>query len=213
MQSNNAQPYHAQGNAGSFGSPPVSPDRVQPPAGGGKRMPWWGWLLLVVLLLPVTCCGLSLFSLALLGTVTPDDGVYSDQTLPARYLNIVKEVGALEEGEEIQFLYSDALVDLRKGFYFVSDRRVVSYIQDSSVAPLKSLPFEDIEEIEFDKSESSFDNSYLTIFTKDDIVAIPLSNFSKGDERFVEAVRRGMERAKAKQAEDDPPPATSDWDS
>lgn len=219
MQSENSGPYQSSDNFNAY-SQPASPAGVspqqQPPGGGKAGMPWWGWLLLVVILLPVTCCGLSIFSLAILGTVTPDNGVYSDQTLPQKYYDIVVEVGALEEGEQIQFLYSDALVDMREGFYFVSDRRVVTYIQAAAVNPLKSVRFEDIDDIEFDATDSAFDVSYVTIYHADGIMDFPLSNFNDGDERFVEAIKRGVKSARSSDATDrspDPPAATADWDS
>jgi hypothetical protein len=105
--------------------PPVQPYPYQypgypPPRRGGSNVLLWvlvgagGFFALA--------CGGCFLWVVYLGTHAPETSVYTGNRVPNEYREIMKEVGALEEGEKILFFYSDALANIRNKFYFVSDK-------------------------------------------------------------------------------------------
>jgi hypothetical protein len=85
------------------------------------------------------CAGIIGF-VSYIGAKGPDTKAYTGNELPSKYLAIVNELALLEPGEQIRFFYSDAMTDIKDGFYFVSDRKVVVYIADAAV-PATKVPF------------------------------------------------------------------------
>ncbi len=150
---------------------------------------WWFWLLAGGCAL--TClAGVALLAgFFYLGSVGPNTDVYAGNEVPSRFLDTMRELGALEAGERIDYFYSDAMLDIRDGFYFVSDRRVVVFKGDGAQA-LISVRFDEIAEVRLDREESFFLDSQITLELSDgQIVAFPLSSEHEGDVRFLERVR------------------------
>lgn len=163
----------------------------EPPAQPRRGMPWWGWLLLglgaVVVLPCIGCIGWLLY----VGSVGPETSVYAGNRVPNRYIEVLKDVGGLEEGEQLRYFYSDAMTDIRNGFYYVSDRKVVVYIEDAGGGPLTIVEFDQIADTDLARDESFFVDSYITLNLKDgSIVSFPVSSESDGDVRFHDALRK-----------------------
>jgi len=151
-----------------------------------------GWLSLViggVAFLGVISCGGCGIWFVYLGTYAPETSVYAGNEVPNRFIETMKSVGALEEGETILYFYSDALTDIRDGFYFVSDRRVVVYAEAAGGSPLTTVGFDEIAELDIVRDESFFTDSQITLELKDGRpVSFPVSSEVGGDERFFEAI-------------------------
>ena len=78
------------------------------------------------------------------GTVGPDTKVLSGRQVPARFLAQIRELDLLEPNEQIQYFYSDALVNIEDGFYLLTDRKVVVYSRTYE-EPAVLVPFCEIE--------------------------------------------------------------------
>ena len=147
------------------------------------------WVLGGAVGLIVLVCGGCLASLMYVGVTAPETSVYPGNRVPERYMQVMKDVGALDAGETILFFYSDGFTDIRDGFYFVSDKNVVIYIQQMA-QPLTKIPLNEIEDVELYRDESFFGDSEITIYDADgDIHFFPVSSEFDRDEKFFEAIK------------------------
>jgi len=154
------------------------------------------WLLIlfgvffVCVILP---CG-GLFAWALyIGTVGPETSVYLGNEVPSRFVTVMKKVGALDDDESIHYFYSDALTNIRNGFYFVSDKKVVVY-NETHVTPLTIVRFDEIEDMDIYRDESFFTDSEITLDLSDGRpIAFPVSSEQGRDERFFQTIEAEFE--------------------
>ncbi len=153
------------------------------------------WLLGGCGVVAVLGCGGILTAIAFLGMYAPDTSVYTGNRVPARFLETVKSVDALDDDETILFFYSDALTDIRDGFYFVSNKKVVIYSQEMGEEPLRVIPFGEIDEAELLRNESFFEDSIITLYLKDgQVVSLPVSSEYDRDEQFFQSIDDRIEK-------------------
>ena len=80
---------------------------------------------------------------------------------------------------------------IEEGFYYVSDRKVVTYNDDGRVTPLIEMPFGDITDIYLERDESFLIDSEITIELKDGTwVSFPVSSEHDRDEKFADEIRK-----------------------
>ena len=161
-----------------------------------RRMPWWGWVLgaLCVLVgVPICIMIAALLYIGVvspelyIGVVGPDRSVYPGRAVPQRFISEMKDLGVLGEDEEVLYFYSDALIDIRDGFYFVSDRGVVVYSEMREGDPLVIYEFDEIDDVLLDRDE--FNDSIVTIYAhNDESIEFPVSSEYNRDEDFFEAI-------------------------
>jgi hypothetical protein len=186
--------------------PPVQPYPYQspgypPPRRGGSKVLLW--VLIGVGSFFALACGGCFFVFMYVGMQGPETSVYPGNRVPNRYREIMKEVGALEEDEEILYFYSDGLADIRDGFYFVSDKKVVVYIEGAGDSPLTVVRFDEIADMDLYREESFFEDSQITLELKDGrTVSFPVSSEVEGDQRFFDAIQQRVEKVSAVE----PPP-------
>lgn len=122
--------------------------------------------------------------LMVIGSISPEIEVIPGKQVNEEYIKFVYDEDILSENEEIQFWYSDAVLDFKEGFYFFTDKKVVVYSQQWQ-NPLISIPFSEITYIEFAQDPSFFEDSRITLTLIDDsIIFFPVSSDNSGDERF-----------------------------
>jgi hypothetical protein len=156
----------------------------EPPRAARRGVPAWVWVVGVVVV--VVAAGVA--ALAYVGTAGPETRVYSGYEVPQRYMAVMRETGMLDDDEEVRLFYSDALVDIRNGFYFVSDRKVGVYRKDAAV-PALAIPFAEIESVELERNLSFFIDSTITLTLKDGrVIWIPVSSELGGDQHFHTAI-------------------------
>ena len=152
-----------------------------------KQSRWWIWVVIPVGVVMFSCFG-CVGILTWIGIAAPDTAVYSGNNVPARFVETLHEVGAIEEGEQLVFFYSDAFLNIRDGFYFISDRKIGLYAQD--VRPqLTVVRFEDIADVQLYRDESFFVDSEIFIELSDGTpISFPVSSERDGDVRFFDAI-------------------------
>jgi hypothetical protein len=171
-------------------SPMIGGTQVQPPQ--RSRALWW--LLSGCATVVILGCGGLVAAVAYLGTYGPDTSVYTGNRIPARFLRTMEDVGALESGETILYFYSDAMTDIRNGFYFVSDRKVAIYSQTTGGTPLTAVPFDQIAEAELYRDESFLDDSEITLQLHDgQVLSFPVSSEFDRDQQFFDAIQERIE--------------------
>ena len=155
------------------------------------------WVLGGFGLVGMLCCGGLFAAVVYVGVVSPETSVYTSNQVPHRFVSVAEEVGGLEGDEKIQFFYSDAVLNVRDGFYYVSDRKVAVYINDGREEPLQVIPFGQIVDVRLDRDDSFFVDSQLTLVLENgEVVSFPVSSEYDRDEDFADAIRRGMSQSK-----------------
>lgn len=165
-----------------------------PPPGKVRRgVPWWGWVLILGGGLLVLSCGGVLGWVVYIGAVGPETKVYTANEVPRKFLTTIEGLNLLEPGEKLLYFYSDGLTDIRNGFYFVSDRKVVVYRQDAGSAPATVVPFARIQDAQIQRTDSFFEDSTITLVLDDGSeVAFPVSGELDRDMKFLSAIQKGM---------------------
>ena len=148
------------------------------------------WILGGVGGLVVLGCGGIIAVVVYLGDSIPETSIYTGNQVPAEFTRVMKDAGALQEGEKILYFYSDGMMDIRDGFYFVSDRRVVIYSRLTGISPLTSIPFDEIIDLDLYRNESFFDDSQITLHLDNgEILSFPVSSEYDRDQDFFDAIR------------------------
>jgi hypothetical protein len=169
------------------GFPTASPDSMPKPKRG---LAWWWYLLIGLGLMLFT----SIAALCYVGFRGPDTKVYVGNEVPRRFVATIRELGMLEEKEKLRYFYSSALIDIRDGFCFVSDRKVGIYDPEAE-SPVVQVAFDEIEKAELESSDSWVLDGAITLSLKEgDLVAFDVSSELGRDKMFLAAIREGMER-------------------
>lgn len=178
------------------GYPAASPPPPLPGAPRGRRrLPVWGWVLIVLGGLVLLSCAGGLAFVTYIGAVGPDTKVYTANEVPRKFVVVASGLGLLDPGERVTFFYSDALLDVRDGMYFVTDRKVVVYIADATT-PATVVPFGMIEEAELDSSSSMWEDGWITLTLADgEVVVFPVSSEAGRDQLMFNAIEAGRKAA------------------
>ena len=135
---------------------------------------YFGRSLLVLLFL-------SVVTLIVFGINSPESEVVPGKQMNQQYLDFLNEQGLVDSNELIHFWYSDGFGDFKKGFYFFTSQKVVLYSKTWS-EPALIIPYSKISDIEFEHNASRWEDSYITLYLKDEsVVFIPVSSTNKGD--------------------------------
>lgn len=153
-----------------------------------KRSPRWPWILGIVggiiILGCVGCFGVLTF----IGANAPETSVYTGNRVPQKYIEIMEDVGDLQPGETILFFYSDALMDIKDGFYYVSDQKVVIYSEVLN-PPLNVIPFDQIVSVDLSRDTSFLVDSEIYLDLRDGTTfSFPVSSENDGDVKFSDAI-------------------------
>lgn len=115
----------------------------------------------------------------------PDTSVYLGAQVPKHFMNDVRKLGLLEEGETIKFFYSDGIFDIKDGFYFVSDKHLVIY-SDVWEEPASVFTFDEIISLDVEYNDSFLDDSMVYFETETYAMSFPVSSEYGRDKQFVE---------------------------
>ncbi len=149
-----------------------------------RRMVGWSVAGVIALLIAGVVGGI-----VYLGTVAPDTKVLPGPQVPKRFVDRIRGLGVLEPNEQIDFFYSDALLNIEEGFYLVTDRKVVVY-SDTYDEPAILVPYDEIVGIDAEYNDGWAEDSLITIERADgSVVTFPASNEADGDERIVEILQ------------------------
>ena len=161
-------------------SPPTSPTKRS--TGLLYTLAGVGGLFLLV-------CGCCFGYAVYMTLVGPATWAYKRGEIPQRFLDVTAEIGGLESGETVEYFYSDALVDIRDGFTYVSDRKVVVYIP-SDTPPLTAIPFEAIQDVNLERQKSSLVDSAIFVETEDGFTGFSVSSEKSRDVEFYNTIRQ-----------------------
>jgi len=119
-----------------------------------------------------------------IGIVGPETFVVSGRQMTKAHSRIIRELNLLEDAERIQYFYSDALTDIRKGMYFVTDKKLVLYNANWEESKLVA-PFAAVADAQLERNESFFKDSYITIrLDNGEVWMFPVSSERGNDKAF-----------------------------
>ena len=172
------------------GVPPISPQSMLSPTPPPQRASGWGkWLVIVAIVFGLGFFGMFATCLYI-GIATPGTKVLPGRQLPSKYKTQIGKLGILEPGERIEFFYSDGFLDIEEGFYLLTDRRVVIYSKEFD-DPALLMPYEDIEEVDADFSDSWIEDSWINLTLADGTYAsFPASTEGGGDRKMFAALEK-----------------------
>jgi hypothetical protein len=128
--------------------------------------------------------------LVYIGSEGPSTSVVPGRQIPKEYRSTIQTLDLLEEGEQILYFYSDAMVDIEEGFYLLTDRKVAVYDNEWDPPDVR-IPFSQIEDLDITYDESFWtDSTVLLVLTDGSEVWFPLSSDDGGDKKFFEALER-----------------------
>ncbi len=148
----------------------------------------------------------ALFFVALIyvGVTGPQTSIYPGNQLPAKFQNEVRSLKLVDESDKIRFFYSDGMLDIKDGMYFVTNQNLVLYSNQWN-PPAIIIPMNKITAIEPTYHDSFFDDSMVFVSTTDgESFVFPLSSEYRLDRKFVEylnANKLGDKEAVRKEAE------------
>jgi len=133
--------------------------------------------------------GIGIVGLMILGSIGAETSVYPGHQIPKKYLSVIRSLNLLEKDEKIKYFYTDALIDIKGGMYFVTDKHLVLYCKDWE-EPETIIDYGAIANMEVEYDESFFEDSYVTIETSSGLeVFFPVSSEYGRDKKFVEHIR------------------------
>lgn len=131
-----------------------------------------------------------------IGAASPETFVYTKNDLPKSYLKEMKELELIEEGEQVQFMYSDALLDIKGGIYAITDKHLVFYNKEWS-QPKYIIGFDEIDYLNVEYNDSFLEDSYITIETFNGIqIVFPVSSEKNRDHEFFDYLSTKIEASK-----------------
>jgi len=176
-----------------------SPDGLPFPCGGPPAAPprrrWWIWTgvgCLGFVVLSVVGFGFYLEWAWLVEPATPG------RQVPARVIRKIRNLGLIEQGEEIQYLYSGGTFRVEEDLSFFTQRRLVLHCEEWE-NPTLSVDLRDITSITPTMSESSFDDTSLAVKCEDGTeLTVELGSDRGGDKRYYEALKHAWELARSR---------------
>ena len=100
------------------------------------------------------------------------------------YMEFMRQEGLISLREKVDYWYSDAFYDFRKGL--LTDEKVVLYSSEWA-EPAILIPYSEIADIQYYYSDSVYEDSAIVLFLNDSsVLCFPVSSENSGDKRFVE---------------------------
>jgi len=143
------------------------PEQQPVPRPPPKSITRFWWVLVVIGTLMVGSCATLLGATIYLGATSPETKVYASNEIPDDYATVLKDLRLVDPGETVIWFYSDALGDVRDGFSFVSDRKVVVYDGSRTASPATVVPFSEIVDAELHRDTSWVMDSTITLMLRD----------------------------------------------
>jgi len=131
-----------------------------------------------------------LLFLIYLRSQAPGTEVVPGRQIKEKFMTEMRSMDLIEPDENILYFYSDAFHDIKDGFYFFSDQKVVVYSQTFD-QPEVRVSYDEIVDIEFNRDESFWSDSYITLILNDEsTVWFPVSSENGGDLKYYNTLKR-----------------------
>ena len=122
-----------------------------------------------ILHIAATVIGLPIVAISLVTSsgILPNTQVMSGDQLPNRVVSMLESTGLIEEGEEVIYYYSGAMISYANDGNYFTKNQVVSYWKENGELYAEQARYQDIEDIQVEYSESFLDDTIVTILRTD----------------------------------------------
>jgi len=135
---------------------------------------------------------IGLIGLVILGSLVPETYVYLRRQIPKKYVSEIRSLGLLAEDEEIKYFYTDTMIDVKDGMYFVTDKNLVLY-SSSWEEPKAMIPFDQIASLDVQYDDSFFEDTSVFVTTHSGMeISFPVSSEKGRDRKFVVAIQEKL---------------------
>ena len=136
--------------------------------------------------------GAAIIALFVVGSRGPDISVYAGRQVPKKFMTTIRSLDLLMEDEQIRYFYSDALLDIKAGFYFVTANKLVLYSSEWE-EPEIVIPLDQIATLDADYDESFWEDTTVHIITHSGAAySFPVSSEKGLDKKFVAAIEEKL---------------------
>ena len=143
------------------------------------------------------CFGSLFLFLIFIRFVGPGINVVSGNQLNPKIVENILDLDLLEDDEVIRYFYSDALVSIEKGFYILTNKKLLVYSDLYYKKPI-CIKFLDIKNIDVSRNDSFWiDTQVIVSNEKGEDLEFPLSSEKGGDARFLRSLQRSWMEAQA----------------
>ena len=119
---------------------------------------------------------------------SPDTFVYPGNQVPSAYVDSARDLGLINQSEQVLFFYSDAMLNVEKAMYVLTDQHLVLHNKDWA-DPQRLIAFNEIIDISASWSDEWITDSMITVELNDgSFWSFPLSTENDTDHRFVETL-------------------------
>ena len=120
----------------------------------------------------------------------PDAVALPKEKIPPLYLEALREIEIIEEGEEVEYFYSAAILSIKDEGNLFTDSRVISYEVIDDELAVYEANYPDITNLKLDASDSwEYDSSITVTTSSGDSFLLYVSNMERGDLRFYKKLR------------------------
>ncbi|MCR9245944.1 MAG: hypothetical protein NXI31_13000 [bacterium] len=173
------------------GETPAAPEPVERPRATAKKRSFWRSPLGVLAALAIGVFGLAFLAVVAFGVMIelrylPGTEAVAGDKVRDHVVELLRENGVLEPGEKVQFFYSAGLFSFLEHGSVVTDRRAITYGQyEGDEVEIWAVAFDEIESVTVEWSESMFEDSVITIVSKDEWeLPLYVSTEDDGDHEF-----------------------------
>ncbi len=136
--------------------------------------------------------GVIVIALLVIGSIAPDIAVYTGRQIPKKFMTTIRSLNLLEKDEQIRYFYSDAMLDIKAGLYFVTDRNLILY-SNSWEEPETIISLDQIVSLDVQYDDSFWEDTYVFATTSSGMeVSFPISSEKGLDMQFVKAIQEKM---------------------
>jgi hypothetical protein len=146
----------------------------------------------IIILGCASLLGAIVIAMVIVSSIGPDIAVYTGHQMPKRFMETIRSLNLLEEYEQIRFFYSDAMIDIKNGLYFVTDKNLVLYSRGWE-EPETIIPFDQIASLDVRYDDSLVEDTIVFVTTRSGmLIYFPVSSVRGLDKKFVEAIREKL---------------------
>jgi hypothetical protein len=144
-------------------------------------------------LVAVWMVGFALFSTF---GVVPSTRVLAGTEVPDADIQILRDEGVLDANDQVEFFYALGLSSvLESGNILTTSHVIFYYTEENGDLSIYSLPLNEVTSVELEEQGSLISDSVYIVHTAtpDRWIMLFLSTEQKGDQKFVEALKRKIE--------------------
>lgn len=160
------------------------------------------WVYFIGIPLSVIAISFLFIGIATMTGTLPSTEVQAGNQMLRSDIKILADSNIIENDETIEYYYSDSFSSiLESGSILTNDRVIVYFTDDSGERAIYELKFNEIANIELIEAGNAMNDSIYQVnaTSSQGWIRLVLSTTSRGDVRFVEALRAKVEAAKHRQ--------------